>query len=213
MLNFITPFARADRRTHDMPRTPDRSAARFHQRSPRSRLRFAAAPVMAALSLGAAPQSASANNYGESLAWQFKTSADRANQAAILDLIEKRRGGYYAAPIYTTNIARQYNCSVAATATGNSGAQTALANSPSVTGATSTATGNDNTTTVANDRTSAEVDGTQGNRGAVSSGVTGSTGASVRGVAWQALNSTQANSGNQAATVERSNACAFGALN
>jgi len=169
--------------------------------------------VIAPLSLGGVPQAASANNYGESLAWQFKTSADRANQAAILDLIEKRRGGYYAAPIYTTNIARQYNCSIAATATGNSGAQTALANSPSVTGATSNATGNASTTSVAGDPSHADVDGTQANSGAVSSGMTGSTGASVRGAAWQALNSTQTNSGDQAASVERSNACAFGALN
>ena len=213
MLNSFTPFIRVDRRTHDMVPGPDTSGARFRRHPHRPGFRFNAALVMTALSLGAAPQSASANNYGESLAWQFKTSADRANLAAILDLIEKRRGGYYAAPIYTTNIARQYNCSVAATATGNSGAQTALANSPSVSGATSTATGNDNTTNVADDRSNAGVDGAQANSGAVSSGVTGSTGATVRGEASQALNSSQTNSGNQAATVERSNACAFGALN
>lgn len=166
-----------------------------------------------ALALIAAPQAASANNYGESLGWQFKTSADRANQAVILDLIEKRRGGYYAAPAYTTNIARQYNCTIAATATGNSGAQTALANSPSVTGATSTATGNDSTATVAGDRSDTGVDGEQANSGTVSSGITGATSATVQGVAWQALNSTQANSGNQAANVQGSDACAFGALN
>ncbi|MDB5575397.1 MAG: hypothetical protein JWR80_573 [Bradyrhizobium sp.] len=156
---------------------------------------------------------AAANNYGESLGWQFKTSADRANQAAVLDLIEKRRGGYYAAPIYNTNIARQYNCSINATATGNSGAQTALANSPTVAGATSTATGNDNTTTVGNGRSGGTVDGDQRNSGSVSSGVTGGTSANVRGVASQALNSEQTNSGNQSADVRGSNACAFGALN
>lgn len=213
MLNSFTSPVRVDRRTHDMAQTPDTSVARFRQPPRCPRFRFTAVLVMAALSLGAAPQVASANNYDESLAWQFRTSTDRANQAAILDLIEKHRGGYYAAPIYTTNIARQYNCSIAATATGNSGAQTALANSPSVTGATSTATGNDNRTNVAVDRSSAGVDGAQANSGTVSSGVTGSTGASVRGEASQALNSTQSDSGNQAATVERSNACAFGALN
>jgi hypothetical protein len=212
----LTPFARDDRRTHDMPRALEAPIARFRcspLRPATGRIRVTAALIIAALSLGGVPQAASANNYGESLAWQFKTSADRANQAAILDLIERRRGGYYAAPIYTTNIARQYNCSVAATATGNSGAQTALANSPSVTGATSTATGNDSTTNVADERSNARVDGAQANSGTVSSGVTGSTDTNVRGAAWQALNSTQSNSGNQAATVERSNACAFGALN
>lgn len=208
-----TPFERIYRRRRDVVRTTAAPIARFRQAARRRRLRLTPILVMAALSLGAPPQSASANNYGESLAWQFKTSSDRASQAAILDLIEKRRSGYYAAPVYTTNIARQYNCSVAATATGNSGAQTALANSPSVTGATSSATGNDSTTDVTGDRSAAGVDGEQANSGTVSSGVTGATNTSVHGIAWQALNSTQTNSGNQAATVERSNACAFGALN
>lgn len=160
-----------------------------------------------------APTPALANNYGESLAWQFKTSADRANQAAIRDLIEKRRGGYYAAPIYTTNIARQVNCSINATATGNSGAQTALANSPTVTGATSTATGNANTTSVGDGHTANSVDSDQHNSGAVASGVTGGTSANVHGTVWQALNSDQNNSGNQSAAVRGSNACAFGTLN
>ena len=159
------------------------------------------------------PLPALANNYGESLAWQFKTSTDRANQAAVLDLIEKRRGGTYAAPIYNTNIARQYNCSIAATATGNSGAQTALANSPTVTGATSTATGNVSATTVSEGHGSAAVEGAQSNSGAVSSGVTGATVTKVHGTASQALNSDQANSGNQTATVQDSRACAFAALN
>ncbi len=169
--------------------------------------------LVSALTLAIAPAPALANNYGESLAWQFKTSADRANQAAVLDLIEKRRGGYYAAPIYNTNIARQYNCSITAAATGNSGAQTAIANSPSVTGATSTATGNDNSTSVGGSRTGSAIDGEQGNSGAVSSRVSGGTSANVRGIAWQALNSDQSNSGNQSTDVRGSNACAFGAIN
>ena len=77
---------------------------------------------------------AQANNYGESLGWQFRTTADRANLAIIADLIEKRRSGYYQAPIYHTTIERQYNCGITSTATANSGSQTALANSPSVIG-------------------------------------------------------------------------------
>ncbi|MDB5575233.1 MAG: hypothetical protein JWR80_409 [Bradyrhizobium sp.] len=82
-----------------------------------------------------------------------------------------------------------------------------------MTGATSTATGNDNTTTVGDGRSGSTVDGDQRNSGTVSSGVTGGTSANVRGVAWQALNSEQSNSGNQSADVGDSNACAFGALN
>jgi uncharacterized protein YyaL (SSP411 family) len=172
-----------------------------------------AAARLALVALAAAPVPALANNYGESLAWQFMSPAERAAQIAMLDMIEKRRGGYYAAPIYNTNIARQYNCSITATAAGNSGAQTALANSPSVTGATSTATGNDSTTTIGDGRADTAVDGAQDNSGAITSGVTGSTRAVVQGVAWQALNSTQTNSGNQSSSVQNSNACAFGALN
>jgi len=154
-----------------------------------------------------------ANNYGESLAWQFKASADRANQAAVLDLIQKQHGGYYAAPVYNTNIARQLNCSIAATSTGNSGAQTALANSPTVTGASSAATGNYSTAAIGDGRSDGTVNGAQHNEGTVSSGMNGATITSVRGAAWQALNSDQANSGNQTADVHGSNACAFGALN
>jgi hypothetical protein len=166
---------------------------------------------IAALALS--PVSAVANNYGESLGWQFKTSTDRANQAALLDLIEKKRGGYYAAPTYTTNIARQYNCTIVASATGNTNGQSAIANSPTVTGASSTATGNSDATTVDSGRSDTMVSGEQGNSGAISSGVTGSTDSSVRGVAWQALNSSQTNSGSQSASVQGSNACAFGVLN
>jgi hypothetical protein len=170
-------------------------------------------PIGTIVAIAVASVPAFANNYGESLAWQFKTSADRANQAAVLDLIEKRRGGFYAAPIYNTNIARQYNCSIAATSTGNSGAQTALANSPTVTGASSSATGNASATTVGEGRGGAAVDGAQTNSGAVSSGVTGATVTNVHGTASQALNSEQTNSGDQVATVQDSRACAFAALN
>jgi hypothetical protein len=165
------------------------------------------------MALGLSPVPAFANNYGESLGWQFKTSTDRANQAALLDLIAKKRGGYYAAPIYTTNIAHQVDCTITASATGNSNGQSAVANSPTVTGAAATATGNGSTTTVDSGRSGTSADTGQSNSGAVSAGVNGSTSTSVRGVAYQALNSSQSNSGNQSASVLGSNACAFGVLN
>jgi hypothetical protein len=172
---------------------------------------FSALAILGTVALSSAP--ALANNYGESLAWQFKTSADRANQAALLDLIEKKRGGYYAAPIYTTNVARQYVCTIDASATGNSNGQSAVANSPTVTGAAATATGNASTTTVDSGRSGTSADTGQSNSGAVGAGVNGSTNTTVRGVAYQALNSSQSNSGNQSASVQGSNACAFGVLN
>ncbi|WP_298195210.1 hypothetical protein [Novosphingobium sp.] len=168
----------------------------------RTALAFLSALVLASPAL--------ANNYGESAAWQFRTSADRANQAAILDIIEKRRAGGYASPTYTTTIERQYNCGVTATATGNVGTQTALTHSPTTTGATSDAQGNAGSSTIEGGG-NAGTD--QSNSGTVSASVSGGTSVSVDGAAWQALNSTQTNSGAQSASVTGSTGCAFGALN
>jgi len=175
---------------------------------------FALVVAGAGIAFAAAGPS-SANNLGENSAWQFRTSADKANQAAILDLIARRRSGYYAAPIYTTNIARQVKmiCSIGASAVGNSSGQSSVANSPSVSGATSTSTGNSNSTSVDAVRGGGTSSSTQGNSGQIVSGVTGGTETSVRGDAWQALNSSQSNSGSQSASVQNSNACSFAALN
>lgn len=174
------------------------------------RVRLVGASLLVMALVGARP--AMANNYGESLAWQFRTSADKVNQAALFDLIQKQRGGYYSAPIYNTTIARQYNCSIAPVATGNEEYQSATANSPTVTGASSQASGNTSAATVTHGH-GAAIDTQQANAGTVSSGVVGSTDTSVRGTASQALNSTQSNSGTQSASVSSSSACAFGALN
>lgn len=176
------------------------------------------APVLLSLFLGGiAIQSilaspSFANNYGESFGWQFKTSADRANQAFVLDLLEKRRGGAYRAPNYTTTIQRQYNCGVSASAVGNEGSQGATANSPSVVGPNAIATGNDADTTLNGGGKSAgdHAQSWQSNGGAVSSGVNGSASSSVSGSPTQALNSTQTNSGAQHASVSGANGCSFG---
>ena len=155
---------------------------------------------------------AQANNVGENGAWQFRSSADLANLAAVLDVIQKKQSGSYAAPAYTTNIARQYNCGVTATATGNSGTQTALANSPTVSGAAASAQGN-----LANNAIDGEAGGgsttSQGNSGAVAASISGGTSASVSGSPSLALNSTQTNSGAHSASATGSTGCAFGALN
>lgn len=168
--------------------------------------------IIALLSGMAFTPAAQANNYGESLAWQFRTSADRVNLAAIADLIEKRRSGNYQAPVYNTTIERQYNCGITSAATGNSDTQTALANSPSVTGATADANGNVNETSVSS-RSGASAGTDQANTGSVSAAVWGGTSANGSGTATQALNSTQTNSGDPSASVSDSTACAFGMLN
>lgn len=167
----------------------------------------------AALFVAVASIPASAQDIGENRAWQFETPQDVAARAAVADLIARRRAGIYAAPVYNTTIARQYNCSIAASAVGNSGAQSAVANSPTVTGASSAATGNVGTAEVAGEGAPSDVALGQHNGGPIASTAIGSTGATANGTAWQALNSSQSNSGDQRASVQGSTACGFGALN
>jgi hypothetical protein len=157
-----------------------------------------------------------ANGFGDSTPWGFNTSVDRANAAVVQDTVRKQKSGFYAAPTYTTNIDRQYNCNLTASATGNNGSNTTVAHSPTTNGAVADATGNASTTTTdgfGGGLSSAGVNGTQANSGTVRSGVVGSTGSSVNGNSRQALNSTQGNSGAQGASVGGSTACSFGALN
>ncbi|MDP9607116.1 hypothetical protein EJP69_27615 [Variovorax gossypii] len=166
------------------------------------------------LAVVCAPLAAFANNAGENAAWQFQTSTDKVNQAAIQDMIRKQKSGYYSAPVYNTtnNIGRQYNCNVSATSTGNDGNNSTVANSPSTAGSTSNASGNDSRTAVGT-LGGATVGTSQANSGAVASGIVGGTSSQVQGAANQALNSTQGNTGAQTASVGGSSACAFGVLN
>ncbi|WP_454903448.1 hypothetical protein [Variovorax gossypii] len=154
---------------------------------------------------------ASANNVGENIAWQFQTSTDKANQAAVQDMIQRKKAGSYGAANYTTNtyIGKQYNCDVTATAQGNQGTNSTVANSPSTSGAAANSTGNANTGYGG----AGTVTTGQANTGTVGSFVNGSTSSNVQGWSSQALNSNQTNTGNQSASVSGSSACAFGALN
>jgi len=161
------------------------------------------------------PGAAVANNVGESIAWQFETTADKLNRAAIEDLRLKRLSGYYAAPIYNTYIDRQYNCSVTSTATGNDSVKSAVGNSPSSGGNSASALGNNDSTSMSPGFGSqgSSVTGNQTNEGEVESSARGNVSTSVRGDTFQTLNTAQDNSGNQSANVSASNACQFGALN
>lgn len=179
--------------------------------------------------LGMHVQAASANGYGENQSWQFRTSADKANNAAIEDMILRKKGGYYGAfsttynTYNTTNIGTQTNCNLTATAAGNSGtnSMTGSASSPVVSNSGSTsssATGNSNanTSTGSTGRGQPGIDTSQANDGSVGSGVYGSStnvgsGAinAAGGTNYQSLNSEQGNSGNQTASVSGSSACSF----
>lgn len=152
-----------------------------------------------------------ANNLGENRAWQFQITADKVNAAIIQDMILKRKSGYYAAPIYETHIDRQYNCNVTATAQGNQGTNSTVANSPTTSGNNASAIGNTNDTDIDGEQSNADSD--QTNSGDVGAWVRGATRSYVSGRAHQVLNSTQTNSGDQHASVEGATACNFGALN
>ena len=155
-----------------------------------------------------------ANGLGENFDWQFQTIADKAAMVAMQDLIQKRKGGYYAAPIYNTKIDRQYNCNVAASGQGNNGLNSTTTHSPNTNGSSVNPIGNQNATTTTGTPSfggSSGVDTDQTNAGAVSGSLTGSTSTAVSGQAWQALNSDQANSGAVVSSVTGSTACTFGA--
>lgn len=182
-----------------------------------------------------------ANGPGENSSWQFQTAQERVNKAAIADLVEKKSAGYYDAikPVYNYNtyIERQFNCSVSALTTGNTGSNglSAATSSPTLTnsGTTSAETG---ANTASNGLSQAGLTGMlqanngsntptgsfsngQSNTGALNAGVSSSntsatTGAVTAsgGVTDQVLNAHQANSGMLTATISSSTACA-GPLN
>jgi hypothetical protein len=186
--------------------------------------------------------SARANGLGENGSWQFNTTQDKVNKGAVVDLMERKKGGYYDSFQTTINnntyIDKQYNCSLSAYSQGNSGTNgmTASTSSPSVNNAGSTTAGTQANTANsgvsqfglpgvlvalngAGLPSSGAVANTQSNSGTLGSGVSGSstsasTGAisSGGGHSNQALNSEQSNAGTQTASVAGSTACA-GPLN
>lgn len=168
--------------------------------------------LLAAIAVGASYPvvSANANGWLEDRPWQFETSTDQANKAAVTDLIEKKKGGYYDSfktkNIYnttntnnnTTYIDHQVNCSVTSAASGNTGSNTMTgsASSPTVTNTSSnnsTTTGNSATNGVAVGSPSGVVLSTsdpsnpnnlnnnQTNTGTLGSGVTGSSTSATSG--------------------------------
>lgn len=165
------------------------------------------------------PGVAFANGYGESAPWQFQSSASMANMAVVEDMIQKKAAGAYGPAQYsttinntnsTTNIAKQVNCSLTATAYGNYAIPGVGAGSPITSGAAPSAIGNTNAATGnysgAGTVTPNNTNG-QTNSGAVSSNLNGATTVSTTGPYYQALNSTQTNSGVQTASVANSSAC------
>lgn len=170
------------------------------------------------LSVCLVPAPAGANGLGENWSWQFQTSADRANNAAVLDLIARRQGGYYdgfsTTVNNTTNIGTQVNCNNYADALGNQASNGLTANAPNVdntSGVAANGTGN----VSENDGTGGgALDNSQSNSGSVNAGVDNSNSSSQSGPingapTDQVLNNTQDNSGNQNASISDSTACSL----
>ncbi len=162
----------------------------------------------------------------EGIPWQFQTSADRVNKAAVNDMLEKKKGGYYDAfhvsNQYVTTIERQVNCTFSPSASGNANslAQDASASSPSTSassGNTAGATGNSNANSGSLNQ-GGSVASNQSNTGQLSAGVSASTSSNqmapinaADGRNQQDASVSQSNSGSQSTTVSASSACAFSA--
>lgn len=215
-------------------------SAWHHKARKKSNRWLAAAAGCLAVALSGVP--VQANGLGENGSWQFQTSQDKVNKGAVVDLIERKKGGYYDSFKTTINnntyIDKQYNCSLSAYSQGNSGSNgaTASTSSPSTSnsGSTSSSTGANTASNgvsqfglpgvlVALNGTTAPGTGavanTQSNSGSLSSGVSGSSTSATTGAisadggrTEQSLNSQQTNSGAQTASVAGSTACA-GPLN
>ena len=178
--------------------------------SPRMNRRQRLLKVLALAAVSASlvsPQlSAQANGIGENGSWQFETTQDRVNKGAVVDLIERKKGGYYDS-FKTTNyntsntyIDKQFNCALSAASSGNAGTSSVAAStsSPTVSNAgTTSANTNANAATnglsmpgfpgvlVASSGSLSPINGSlgnsQSNSGALNSGVSGSSTSSTTG--------------------------------
>ncbi len=175
-----------------------------------------------------------ANGYGESGSWNFQTQTDRVNRAFILDMIEKRKNGFYNAIKstynYNTNIDKQVNCTLSAVTNGTSGSSAldATTSSP-VLNSTGTTSASGAANSASNELSQASLTGVfntnatppgsissgQSSSGALNSSISGasnsaSTGqvAANGGMTEQVLNSQQTNSGVLTSSISASSACA-----
>jgi len=177
-------------------------------------------------SLSLISSAALANGVGENAAWQFQTSQDLANKAAVEHMIQLKKAGSYGPSNSnttvnnTTSIAKQVNCSLSASSNANSGSNGAQASTSSPVLNTTSSVGS---TASANGASSSGSGGTQqtnqSNSAGVGASVNGaSTGSNTgpvsagSGTTTQALNMNQANTAPVSSNIASSVACS-GALN
>lgn len=177
---------------------------------------------------------AQANGYGESGSWNFQTQTDRVNKAFVLDMIEKRKNGFYNAIRstynYNTYIDKQVNCTLSAVTNGTSGTNGLEASTSSpVLNNTGTTSASGAANSASNGLSQASLTGVfntnatppgsissgQSSSGALNSSISGasnsaSTGqvAANGGITDQVLNSQQSNSGVLTSSISASSACA-----
>jgi hypothetical protein len=182
------------------------------------RLRLSAFALVVSI---ATPLSVHANGYGESSPWQFPTPNAKSVSLTALDVIERKKGGYYdgfSTTIHNSsvsNVGTQINCNIVADATANRAQMGQNGNSSLVepeSNLLSSSTGNESLT--GTDSGSGSADTAQTNNGTLNSNVDGSsvtttTGRIVNGSTDNRLANTQSNTGNQLATVDESVACAM----
>lgn len=193
----------------------------------------AAVCLIAIASLGASivgPVSAVyANGLGEGRPWQFDSNADKTRKALELEMMERKRAGFYdgvtAVYTVTTNIGTQVNCANDASAIGNNAQNGQTGNAPyagSDSGSGADSAGNildsQDNGGVTNDSSADEVNSDQDNSGSVGSSILNSPSSSSStvsdlGGSDQDLVNTQDNSGNQTAGIDSSTACAMDGLN
>lgn len=183
--------------------------------------------------MGGLVSTAHANGYSESGSWGFLTQQDRVNKGYVLDMVEKKKNGYYNAIKSTYNnntyIDKQVNCSLSSMTTGTSGSSSTQASTSSpVLNNTGTTSANGSANTASNGLSQASLTGVfntnstppgslsngQSSSGALSASVSGasnstSTGqvAASGGVTDQVLNSQQSNSGTLTSSISASTAC------
>jgi hypothetical protein len=155
-----------------------------------------AAAVCSAVTAAFGISAAYANGFLENQPWQFDTANDKIAKASMEDLRQKKKGGYYDGfdttvnNTYTTNIDKQINCNVTASAVGNTASNgvTSNASSPTVDlpgSIGASATGNSsNTSTTGSTRAN----------GADGSSSSSATGNGNSGSAGQLSNTSQGNS-------------------
>lgn len=169
--------------------------------------------------LSATSSTAYANGLEESYAWKFRSDFDRSALAATLDMIERKKGGFYDGfdtivnNVSATNIGTQINCGNTSNAIGNEADNGQSGNAPNVDAQisnTADAKGSESNGQTSGDGGS--IGSTQTNSGSVTSGSGGNvsslaTGSVGGGETNAVLNNDQNNSGSQSASVSDSIAC------